>query len=107
PAWYRQALEISNPYDGGRTLLHFEGSGQKTKVYIDTLLVGSHVGGYDEWHVDITEAVASFKNRKGYAERFKGKVPVSIRTDNSRDLEMIPSDMGDHNLYGGIHRYLN
>src|SRR5690606_6432048 len=89
------------------TLLHFEGSGQKTKVYIDTVLVGTHVGGYDEWTVDITQAVASFKQRTEYAQRFKGRVPVSIRTDNSRDLEMIPSDMGDHNLYGGLHRYLN
>ncbi len=107
PAWYRQNISVENPYEGGRTLLHFEGSGQKTKVYIDTVLVGSHVGGYDEWTVDITQAVASFNQRTDYAKRFQGKVPVSIRTDNSRDLEMIPSDMGDHNLYGGLHRYLN
>src|SRR5690606_32336184 len=82
PGWYRQDLEITNPYEGGRTLLHFEGSGQKTRVYVDTVLVGSHVGGYDEWRVDITEAVASFRARKEYAERFKGKVPIAIRTDN-------------------------
>src|SRR5690606_25684460 len=25
----------------------------------------------------------------------------------SRDLEMIPSDLSDFNLYGGIYRYLN
>src|SRR5690606_29481174 len=61
----------------------------------------------DEFTIDITEAVAFFRNRTEYAERFAGEVPLSIRTDNSRDLEMIPSDMGDHNLYGGIHRYLN
>lgn len=107
PAWYRRTLEINNPYDGGRTILHFEGSAQKTQVYIDTTLVGSHIGGYDEWTVDITEAVEEFKRKGELVERFNGEVPLSIRTDNSRDLEMIPSDMADHNLYGGIHRYLN
>ena len=108
PAWYRQSLAIKNPFPQGRTLLHFEGSAQKTKVYVDTILVGSHVGGYDEWTVDITAAVEAFRSNKAeYAQKFEGEVPISIRTDNSRDLEMIPSDMADHNLYGGIHRYLN
>lgn len=40
-------------------------------------------------------------------KRFKGKIPLSIRCDNSRDLEMIPSDLSDFNLYGGLYRYLN
>lgn len=106
PAWYRTQLEIKNPYKNGRILLHFEGAGQKTEVYIYTTKVGSHVGGYDEWTVDITEAVEQFKKNKEYNE-LKGKIPLSIRTDNSRDLEMIPSDLSDFNLYGGIYRYLN
>src|SRR5699024_3497930 len=41
------------------------------------------------------------------AERFGGKIPLSIRCDNTRDSEMIPSDLSDFNLYGGIYRYLN
>lgn len=106
PGWYRSNLDIKNPYKKGRTILHFEGSGQKTEVYVFTEKVGSHVGGYDEWSVDITHAVAKFHKSKD-AERFKGKVPVLVRTDNSRDVEMIPSDLSDFNLYGGIYRYLN
>ncbi|MDP4292687.1 MAG: glycoside hydrolase family 2 TIM barrel-domain containing protein, partial [Bacteroidota bacterium] len=39
--------------------------------------------------------------------QFKGKIPISIRCDNSRDLEMIPSNLSDFNVYGGIYRYLN
>ena len=27
--------------------------------------------------------------------------------DNSRDLEMIPSNLSDFNLYGGLYRYVN
>lgn len=107
PGWYKTLLTIDNPYADGRVVLDFEGAGQKTKVYIYTTLVGEHVGGYDEWSVDITEAVNSFMADGQLMKRFKGKIPLSVRCDNSRDLEMIPSDLSDFNLYGGLYRYLN
>lgn len=107
PGWYTNLITINNPYQNGRTLLHFEGAGQKTEVYIYLTKVGSHVGGYDEWTVDITDALNSFLQDKKVANSFKGKIPVSIRCDNSRDLEMIPSSLSDFNVYGGIYRYLN
>ena len=37
----------------------------------------------------------------------KGKRPLAVWCDNSRDLEMIPSSPSDFNLYGGIYRYVN
>lgn len=107
PAWYRTSLDINNPYSRGRVLLHFEGAGQKTEVYIHTEKVAEHIGGYDEWTVDITAAIDAFKNKDAYAAQFQGKVPIAIRCDNSRDLELIPSDLSDFNLYGGIYRYVN
>ncbi|RBL88263.1 glycoside hydrolase family 2 TIM barrel-domain containing protein [Chitinophaga flava] len=106
PGWYRTLLDINNPYAQGRTLLHFEGAGQKTTVYVYTTKVASHTGGYDEWTADITEAVNRFL-QSPEAKRFKGKIPVSVRCDNTRDLEMIPSDMSDFNVYGGLYRYVN
>lgn len=107
PSWYRTKIGIDNPYPSGRTLLHFEGAGQKTDVYVYTTKVGSHIGGYDEFTVDITEAVDAFKKTDVFRKQFNGKVPISIRTDNSRDLELIPSNLSDFNVYGGIYRYLN
>ncbi len=107
PGWYRNNLEINNPYPDGRTVLHFEGAGQKTSVYVYTTLVGTHVGGYDEFSFDITDAITEFKNTNICKNIYKGKIPISIRCDNSRDLEMIPSDLSDFNLYGGLYRYLN
>jgi len=104
--WYRASLDINNPYKNGRTLLEFEGAGQKTAVYVYTAEVGRHVGGYDEWTCDITDAVKAFLASPD-AGRFKGKIPLLIRCDNSRDTEMIPSDLSDFNVYGGIYRYLN
>lgn len=107
PSWYRTQLSLENPYKNGRILLHFEGAGQKTTVYVYTTKVGYHVGGYDEWTVDITDAAAAFQKTEECQKQFKGKVPISIRTDNSRDLEMIPSNLSDFNVYGGIYRYLD
>ncbi len=107
PMWYKATFKINNPYKGGRTLLHFEGAGQKSEVFVYTTKVGTHVGGYDEWTVDITDAVNAFVQKDSLFRAFKGKVPISIRCDNSRDLEMMPSDLSDFNLYGGLYRYVN
>ena len=106
PAWYRTSLAIENPYKEGRTILEFEGVGQEAEVYVYTTKVGAHIGGYDSWNVDITEAVHAFLASPD-AERYEGKVPVIVRCDNSRNTERIPSDLSDFNLYGGIYRYLN
>ncbi|SCW49451.1 glycoside hydrolase family 2 TIM barrel-domain containing protein [Mucilaginibacter sp. NFR10] len=106
PGWYRTQVSINNPYQRGRTLLHIEGAGQKTDVYVYNTKVGSHLGGYDEWTVDITKAVNDFKKTEICQTQFKGNIPVEIRCDNSRDLESIPSRLSDFTVYGGLYRYL-
>ena len=58
--WYRTRLKIENPFPNGRTLLHFEGAGQKSEVYVHTQKLHSHIGGYDEYTVDITESASKF-----------------------------------------------
>jgi beta-galactosidase len=103
PGWYRTRLKLENPYQRGRTLLHFEGAGQKTAVYVFTSKIGEHVGGYDEFTVDITDSAATALK----SEANKGLVPIAILCDSSRDLEMIPSNLSDFNLYGGLYRYVN
>ena len=101
--WYRTNLKVANPFPNGRTLLHFEGAGQQAEVFIDLDKVGEHVGGYDEWTVDITDAAAkALTNSEN-----KGTVPLIIVCDNSHDLKRIPSDVSDFNLYGGLYRYVN
>jgi len=103
PGWYRTRLKVENPYPNGRTLLHFEGAGQKTEVYVEQKKVGSHIGGYDEFVVDITdEAVAAITKQDN-----KETASIAVLCDNSRDLEMIPSNLSDFNLYGGLYRYVN
>jgi len=101
PGWYRTTLKPENPYANGRTLLHFEGAGQKTRVFVYLNPVAEHVGGYDEWGVDITDAAAAEVRAN------KGNVRLAVWSDNSRDQEMIPSSQSDFNLYGGLYRYVN
>jgi len=102
PGWYRTKLKINNPYPNGRTILHFDGAGQKSQVFVYTQKVGEHLGGYDQWEVDITDAAAKSLTRKGA----NGEVPVAVLCDNSRDAEMIPSDLSDFNRYGGLYRHV-
>jgi beta-galactosidase len=103
PGWYRTRFPLANPYRSGRTLLHFEGAGQKTEVYVHTEQVAAHVGGYDEFVVDITDLA----NKYARTGQPQGSVPVAVMCDNSRDLEMIPSNLSDFNLYGGLYRYVS
>ena len=97
PGWYRTKIKIENPFLNGRTLLHFNGAGQKSQVFIGQKKVGEHLGGYDQWNVDITEAVMDFTN----------EVPIAVSCDNSRDAESIPSDLSDFNRYGGLYRHVS
>lgn len=98
PGWYRKQIKVGNPFPNGRTLLHFDGAGQWSEVFVGTDKVGGHVGGYDEWSVDLTDAVAKFED--------KDAIPLAVRCDNSRDAETIPSDLSDFNRYGGIYRHV-
>jgi beta-galactosidase len=98
PGWYRKQLKVANPFPNGRTLLHFDGAGQYSEVFIGREKAGDHLGGYDEWSVDITDAAAKFKAEKS--------VPLAVRCDNSRDAESIPSDLSDFNRYGGLYRHV-
>lgn len=103
PGWYRTRLESKNPFPRGRTLLHFDGAGQATTVFVNLAEVGGHLGGYDEWTLDITEAT----ERALADESTQGRVPLAIRCDNSRDAESIPSDLSDFNRYGGLYRHVH
>ena len=99
PGWYRTRLKIANPFPNGRTLLHFDGAGQKSEVYVGLEKAGGHVGGYDQWDVDITDAAAK--------ESAGGEIQVAVKCDNSRDAESIPSDLSDFNRYGGLYRHVS
>ncbi len=98
--WYRTHLPIANPIKDGRTLLYFEGAGQTSHVYVGGAMVGSHIGGYDEFVFDITGAVST-------APAGSIGVPIAVLCDNSENLERPPSDLSDFSLYGGLYRHVH
>ena len=99
PGWYRTQIKVANPFPNGRTLLHFDGAGQKSQVFIGLKKVGEHLGGFDEWYVDITDVTANADTN--------GTVKLAVECDNSRDAETIPSDLSDFNRYGGLYRHVS
>jgi beta-galactosidase len=64
--------------------------------------VGEHIGGYDEFVVDITEAVA----RVASISPRGVEIPLAVLCDNSRELETIPSSLNDFHRFGGLYRYV-
>jgi beta-galactosidase len=103
PGWYRTRLDVGPALPPGRTLLHFDGAGQETTVFVGLDEVGSHLGGYDGWTLDITAAAA----RSLADPDSQGRVPIAVRCDNSRSAESIPSDLSDFNRYGGLYRHVS
>ncbi len=95
--WYRTHVPVANPYPNGRTLLHFEGAGQETTIYVGEKLAGKHTGGYDEFVFDITD----------FLPTQQAPAPIAVLCDNSRDLDRMPSDFSDFSLYGGMYRHVN
>jgi beta-galactosidase len=100
--WYRIRLPLNTPFADGRTLLHFQGAGQTTTLWVGSTLIGVHKGGYDEFAFDVTEAVQHL----GLADK-KAGVPIAVLCDNSPDRDRVPSDLSDFCLYGGLYRHVN
>jgi beta-galactosidase len=100
--WYRTKVSIANPLTNGRTLLYFEGAGQTSHLYVGNTLVGTHIGGYDEFVFDITDAVGSLS-----PDCCKEGVSLAVLCDNSESLERPPSDLSDFSLYGGLYRHVH
>lgn len=99
--WYSRSLKVSNPFRDGRTLLHFNGAGQTTTLWVGAKQIGVHKGGYDEFAFDLTDSLQELS----VAERSNG-VPIAVCCDNSPDLDRVPSDLSDFCLYGGLYRHV-
>jgi beta-galactosidase len=64
---------LSNPFVDGRTILHFQGAGRTTTLWVGSLLIGTHKGGYDEFAFDITESrpATAARRHKGAEAAFQ------------------------------------
>ncbi len=57
--WYRRTFEVPGNWPKGRLLLHFGAVDFSTEVWVNGTNLGNHVGGYDPFTFDITNALKS------------------------------------------------
>lgn len=90
-SWYKKSIDVSLNsniiYE-----LYFEGVNITSEVYVNGNKVGSHIGGYIGFAIDISDALKNGKNE------------IIVRADNSYDPEIIPSQKSDFFIFGGITR---
>lgn len=55
--WYRRTFDVPGQWLAGRVLLHFGAVDWEAKIWVNGQQVGVHEGGYDAFHVDITDAL--------------------------------------------------
>lgn len=91
--WYRREIAIPADLGDHRFLLSFEGVNLKSIILVNGRPAGKHIGGYVGFDIDITP----FLNPGTKNE-------ILIRADNSRDINLIPSQKSDFIIYGGITR---
>lgn len=74
--WYeRKVVMEEGALAGKRTLLHFEGSDFRTKVWINGQMAGSHTGGYARFTFDITSLLKAGENT------------IVVKAEDSFDME--------------------
>ncbi len=60
--WYHKSIEIDKKWSENCTLLHFEGSDYRTKLWINGKFIGEHFGGYARFSFDISKSLKLGKN---------------------------------------------
>ena len=96
-SWYRRHIIPSQAYAGRRFLLEFQGVSINATVYVNGTEVGSHLGGYTPFTIDITSNITAGQDNI-----------IAVRVD-SRQQSAVPPEGGnlDFMIYGGIVRNVN
>lgn len=93
---YQRELVVPELDEGGRWFLQVEAASQKAKIRLASKLIGSHLGGYAAFDIELIPHELGFSSND--------EIPLSIQVDNAPDPDLIPSDMSDFFLYGGLTR---
>jgi beta-galactosidase len=94
--WYKKTFYLDPSQLGKNLYLYFEGAYQKTGVYVNGKIAGTHVGGYTRFCFDISHLV-------NIDQGVRSKNEIYISVDNSWDSD-VPALGGDFSFYGGIYR---
>ncbi len=90
--WYRRDIDAS-AWKGKRVLLHFGAVDWETTAYVNGKEVGTHKGGFDPFHFDITEALKEGKGElvlKVWDPTDKGSQPLGKQIHNPHGIWYTP-----------------
>jgi hypothetical protein len=77
-SWYRRSLDVEPAAAGERILLHLGAVDREAAVFANGALVGTHVGGYTPFAVDVTDAAR------------RGALEIAVRADDDPDAHDVP-----------------
>ena len=60
--WYRRHFTLNDAFNGKRTILHFDAVDWQCSVWVNSVLMGEHTGGYNPFSFDITDALKEGEN---------------------------------------------
>ncbi len=90
---YTRKLFVPDSRSGMKVILTFEAVNMKADVHVNGKQAGGHVGGYVGFDVDITPFVV-----------FGAENQIVVYADNVMDEDLLPSQLSDFVLCGGITR---
>lgn len=79
-----------------RLWCQFEAASQRATVYLNERVIGTHAGGYTAFTVELTP--------RRWGLRPDDALRLRVEVDNRPDPDLVPSDMSDFFLYGGLTR---
>lgn len=93
--WYRKQITAPSGWSSQQVFLQFDGASLKTDVFLDGALVGSHLGGFERFRVDLTDHLD-----------FGQSQTLALRISNAPISDLAPQS-GDYTVNGGLYRYVN
>jgi beta-galactosidase len=88
--WY--AREFDPPPAGRRLWIEVEAASQRASIWCNRTHLGEHAGGYTAFTVELAP------------EQRGESLTLALQVDNLPDPNLIPSDLSDFFLYGGLTR---
>ncbi len=91
--WYRKHFDYS-PKQDKRTFLYFGAVNYEAIIYLNGEKIGTHVGGFTPFNIEVTGKLKSGKNS------------LIVKADNKRKPNAVPTVNADWWNFGGITRHV-
>ena len=89
--WYRKHFTVPSSWSGKSAFLEFQAAFDQAVIYVNGKQVGSHIGGYNGFSIDVTSAITAGDN------------VVAVQLNNNWNAQL-PPITGDHTFQGGLYR---